>query len=170
VSVALAAAACSPAAPPAQGTDTGSPAAVDTAAVRATLRRTSDSIGAAFRRGDAAAVAAAYTEDAVLLMSGAEPLRGRAQIQAALTGMLGGMRVVEAAQEPVEVRVWGDEAYEWGNSRYVFAPPGQPQVRDAGKYLIVWRRQPDGVWRVHRDASNSNAAPPAPPGPTGPAR
>ena len=136
---------------------------MDTAAVRATLRRTSDSIGAAFRRGDAAAVAAAYTEDAVLLMPGAEPLRGRAQIQAALTGILDGMRVVEAAQEPVEVRVWGDEAYEWGNSRYVFASPGQPQVRDAGKYLVIWRRQPDGAWRVHRDASSSNAPPSAPP-------
>jgi uncharacterized protein (TIGR02246 family) len=165
MTVALVLAACAPAAPPAQGTDTGSPGGVDTAAVRATLRRTSDSIGAAFRRGDAAAVAAAYTEDAVLLMPGAEPLRSRAQIQAALTGMLGGMRVVEAVQEPVEVRVWGDEAYEWGSSRYVFALPGQPQVRDAGKYLIIWRRQPDGTWRVHRDASNSNAAPPTPPDP-----
>jgi ketosteroid isomerase-like protein len=68
--------------------------------------------------------------------------------------MLGGMRFVEAVQEPVEVRVWGDEAYEWGSSRYAFAAPAS---RRSAKREVphIWRRQPDGTWRVHRDASTA---------------
>src|SRR5690349_14705440 len=92
VATALALNACSQ--PPASG------GGLDTEAVRAALRRTSDSVAAAFRRGDVDAVAAAYTADAVLLMPDAGPLEGRARIREALAGLLGTVRVVEAVQEP----------------------------------------------------------------------
>jgi len=32
-------------------------------------------------------------------------------------------------------------------------------IRDRGKYLHVWRRQPDGAWKLYRNIANSDHAP-----------
>jgi ketosteroid isomerase-like protein len=36
-------------------------------------------------------------------------------------------------------------------------PPGAPgPVNDRGKYMVVWKRQADGSWKIHRDMFNTN--------------
>jgi ketosteroid isomerase-like protein len=36
-------------------------------------------------------------------------------------------------------------------------------VKDNGKYITLWRKQPEGTWKVAADIFNSNLPPPAPP-------
>jgi ketosteroid isomerase-like protein len=53
----------------------------------------------------------------------------------------------------------GDLAVETGAYEMTLVPKKGPEVTDTGKYLTVWRKQPDGSWKVIRDAGNTNGPP-----------
>src|SRR3954468_16769452 len=73
-----------------------------------TIQKLNDNFAAAFHRGDYAAVAGMYAEDAQLLPSGAEMMRGRAAIQAFWTKA--GEGISEAKLTTLEVAPLGDAA------------------------------------------------------------
>ena len=58
----------------------------------------------------------------------------------------------------VDVERHMDVAVETGRFRLTVDVHGKP-VESAGKYVVVWKKQPSGVWQLHRDIWN--AAPPA---------
>jgi uncharacterized protein (TIGR02246 family) len=70
----------------------------------------------------------------------------------------------------VDVAKSGDMAYEFGvYSLMLNGPDGKP-MNDRGKYVVVWKKQTDGKWKVVADIINSDlpmtspaAAPSAPP-------
>ena len=108
----------------------------------------------AFNRGDAAAVAALYTEDATLLPPGADILSGRGAAQARWQAAFDtGAR--NLALDPVSVETWGDAAREIG--RFTLEAPGQGDqtAKVEGKYVVVWKKTADG-WRLDTDIWNLN--------------
>jgi len=111
----------------------------------------------AFNAGDGKAVAELYTEDAALLPPGAERVDGKAAIAEFWQGAIDS-GLADADLEPVEVVEGGDLAYEVG--LVTLSAPGADGERVAvrGKYIVVWQRADDGVWRLHRDIWNMNAA------------
>ena len=94
-------------------------------------------------RGDAAGVAAAYSDDGVLLTANGTALRGRAAIAARY-------RVVDGGLVQEGVTVSGGLIYEWGHGWLAFQKEGKRQV-SSGPYFTVWRRGPDGSWRISRN-------------------
>ncbi len=115
----------------------------------------------AVKRGDPGSVAALYTEDATLLAPNTEPIRGRQGIEAFFkAGMQMGMS--EATLETVDVDYLGDTAYEVGDYTMKIAPEGGEAVTDQGKYLVVWKRESDGPWKLAVDMWNTNTPLPAP--------
>jgi len=54
---------------------------------------------------------------------------------------------------PVEIIVEGNLAYDWGRYEGAAGPVGSPAAF-SGKYLIVWRRGEDGIWRMVQDMWN----------------
>lgn len=58
-----------------------------------------------------------------------------------------------------ELRVAGDWAYIRGTYKATLTPKqgGDPVLVD-GKYMSILAKQPDGSWKFHRDAFNSNVA------------
>lgn len=54
------------------------------------------------------------------------------------------------------VEVSGDLACGIGVYTMTIAPAGAPEVRDSGKYVVVYRRQADGQFRAIYDIFNSN--------------
>jgi len=106
-----------------------------------------------FVAGDAAAAAAMFAEDAVLLLPGMPMVSGRAQIEQTLAGAFAVVRYVEIVAEIHEVQVFGNYALEMGTTRMTYEIAGQRHVDD-GKYLVGWTREPGGTWKIHRDASN----------------
>ena len=112
----------------------------------------------AFNAGDGKAVAELYTEDAVLLPPDAERVDGKAAIAEFWQGAIDS-GLADADLEPVEVVEVGNLAYEIGV--VTLSAPGSDSERVAvsGKYIVIWQRADDGVWRLHRDIWNMNPAP-----------
>ena len=106
---------------------------------------------AAFARGDAAGVAAFYTEQAQLLPPNLDFMVGRQAIQAFWQGAMDS-GIKEARIETLEVEAHGDTAIEV--SKYTLHGAGGQQL-DAGKFIVIWKRE-GGEWRLHRDIFNSS--------------
>lgn len=110
----------------------------------------------AFGKGDAAAAAALYAEDAKLLPQGGRPVEGVQNVEAFWGGLLkAGARLVQLQTLSVEER--GELSYETGDYIMTTKPsPGQTEIH-AGNYLTVWRRQ-EGVWKVAAVIWNTDGA------------
>lgn len=122
--------------------------------VRDAINSAVQSFGDAFRRGDAAAVAALYAEDATLLPPGSPVTKGRDAIREFWQGAMS-VGVREAKLETVEVESRDDLAYEVGRFEMAMQPPGGERAEVTGKYVVVWKREADG-WRMHVDIWNSD--------------
>jgi ketosteroid isomerase-like protein len=56
---------------------------------------------------------------------------------------------------PEEVFVAGDYVVEFGRYSYTATTKvGNRPVTASGRYVVLWRKDPDGVWRIHRDLGN----------------
>ena len=124
--------------------------------VKAAIDGQNKKFGAAVAAGDAAAIAAMYTEDATMLPPNAEPVKGRAAVQKAWQENIAG-GVKGLALTATEVESHGDTAHEVG--AYSVKDAAGKEI-DRGKYLVVWKRQ-QGQWKLHRDIWNSSV--PTPP-------
>jgi len=106
--------------------------------------------------GDAAGVAAHYTDDAALLPPDAARVDGREGIQGAWQALIDAdVRDVVLTTE--EVDVFGDVANEVGTIRATAPGENGGRVQWVGKYVSVWKRGGDGTWRLHRDIWNFDA-------------
>ena len=128
---------------------------------RALIRRTADS-ALAFANATPADwhsyVQAYYAADAISL-----PANGPAQVGAtAITAAASGTPPsLTFRWQLLEIDGYHDLAYVRG--RWWVTPSTSPQPVDSGNYLEVWRREPDGTWRVARDMYASEVPPKAPP-------
>lgn len=106
----------------------------------------------AFNSGDAAALAALYTEDGALFPPGSSRVDGREAIQAFWQGAIdAGMTLLELG--PVEVESRADMATEVG--KLVLRVPGEEGTTDIqGNYILVWKRS-GHTWQIHRDIWNT---------------
>jgi ketosteroid isomerase-like protein len=122
-------------------------------AVRSQIAETNRRLKEALSRGDAAAMAGCYTEDALLLPPNSEPIE-RSGIEAfwgaASEAGVGGIDL-----ETVEVEEMGETAWEFG--RFLLKDK-QGRDLDNGKYIVVWK-QDRGGWRLHRDIWSSSRQP-----------
>jgi uncharacterized protein (TIGR02246 family) len=106
---------------------------------------------AAFNRGDAAGLAALYTENGQVLPPNSDFVTGKEAIQGFWQAVMD-MGIKEAELEIVEAQDHGDTAIEVST----FALLGdEGQVLDKGKYIVIWKQE-DGQWKLHRDIFNSS--------------
>ena len=116
-------------------------------------------------KGDYAAyVQLYYAEDATVLMPNTPPVQRRAAIQAALASF---PPITEFKTDIVDLDGRGDLAYVRGDYAMTMAPPGAPPMMDKGKYVEVWKKGPDGVWKVSYDSWSSDLPVPGLVVPTG---
>jgi len=114
----------------------------------------SETFEAAFNSGDAAAVAAHYTTDAVLLAPDTARLNGREAVQGLWQSFVDA-GVTDLQLTTVNLDDLGDTANELGTYTLT-APDGNGgTVQAGGKYIVVWKTDDSGVWHLHWDIWNS---------------
>ncbi len=103
-----------------------------------------------------------YTDNAILMIAGSEPVSGKDAIIKALTPM---------ANDPAtslkfhadHVDASGDLGYTQGAYTLTLTEPQSKQiVHDHGTYVTVYTRQVDGSWKAVSDAAISSVPPAAP--------
>ena len=113
-------------------------------------------IVAAIRKGDAAAIANEFAPDATLLPAGMPAVPGRDSIQKLFGALLSAAGITDASITTQDVVVSGDVAIEVGANSITITKAGAAQITAAGKYVVVWKRQADGTWKIQRDISNAD--------------
>jgi len=111
--------------------------------------------GEGIRHGDAAAVGALYTDDALLMPPNSEMVHGKEGTTKFWAGAIK-MGVKDAVLHTVEAHLKGDTVEEVGKYTLKIQPEGQSAFEDKGKYVVLWKQTSDGTWRLHRDIWNSS--------------
>ena len=110
---------------------------------------------AAANRGDAAAIAAMYTETATMLPPGMKMQTGRAAIQKTVAALLGsGIKNFMLASVDV-AQVGPDTAREIGRFSLDAPAPKKHWVKVEGKYVVMWKLV-GGKWMLDVDIWNMN--------------
>jgi uncharacterized protein (TIGR02246 family) len=121
---------------------------------RAAIELANAKFSEAFARGDAKALSAMYTSDAIAFPPDSEMIRGNEAI-GEFWKATRDSGVQSAALTTDDVGRSGDIAYEVGKVSLTIQPVGKEPTTSAAKYVVVWKRQPDGSWKLHRDIWNS---------------
>lgn len=127
------------------------PATVQTA-IDAQLARFVD----AMKKGDTVTMHSVYTDDAVVLPPNAKIIRSRADHSAWDKAMFSAFSIPAASIKTSDLIVTGDYAIETGTYAMTLKPKTGKAMADTGKYVAVWKKQPDGSWKMIRDAFNSD--------------
>ena len=125
------------------------------------LRATDARLQQAVAAKDLKAIVAFYADDAVLMPT-AEPLiSGKAAIAnewehiLAIPDMQNTSKLIR-----LEASSANDLAYTMGSYQSRMMGEDGEMVSEPGKWLSVWRRHPDGTWRIIVDTYNTDIPPP----------
>jgi uncharacterized protein (TIGR02246 family) len=119
---------------------------------KATIQKFDDKWAEAFNKGDAAALAAMYTEDAYALPPGAEMMKGRSAIEAFWRQQM--QQIGDVKCTALDVKPLGrSAAREIGTCS--FKTKAQPHQDGALKYAVVWEKA-GSQWRLLQDIWNTN--------------
>ncbi|KPK82033.1 MAG: hypothetical protein AMS25_03900 [Gemmatimonas sp. SM23_52] len=122
----------------------------------AAVNRAAEGYMQAALAGDGAGFASHYAEDALLFAPNAPAVEGRAAIQASMTGPA----PADFSTTARAVEGCGSLAVRWGTYVWTSAAEGAAQpVTDNGKFVELWKRQPDGTWLMTLDIWNSDMPP-----------
>jgi ketosteroid isomerase-like protein len=105
--------------------------------------------GVCVEQRDFAGLAACYTDDAQLLPPGSPVVSGRAAIGPFWEAAVAALGVNGATLTTRELEVHGDTANEVGDA-VLRTAKGEAKV----KYVVIWKREGDGIWKMHRDIWN----------------
>lgn len=115
--------------------------------IRGIVKEASDRWNAAFNGGDAAAVAALYTEDATVLPHTHAVVKGTAAIADFWAGLISA-GVKDHGIELREVEEEGNLAFSSGKWSATGLAEDGKAVRFEGTIVTIFRKQDDGSWKL----------------------
>jgi len=122
----------------------------DNSKIKEGTSKTNEAFMSAVANGDAAGIAALYTDEGQFFPPNAEVVTGKQEIQIVFQGFIdSGINGVKL--ESTEIEGIGDKAFEVG--KYTLSV--DDQVVDNGKYIVIWMKVGED-WKIHRDIINSN--------------
>jgi uncharacterized protein (TIGR02246 family) len=101
-------------------------------------------------------VAGIYADDARILMPGRPVISGKSEILAFYRAALDGP-VQAITLDTTHIDVSGELAYAFGTNSILLKEVGEAPREEKGKYVVVYRRQPAGDWKIVVDSYSNNA-------------
>jgi ketosteroid isomerase-like protein len=131
---------------------------VDVAAVRQQVEAGNAGLIAAMEKGDATAAAGFYDDSAMTMPPGQDASVGRANILK-MFGSFSAFTITNMRLVVRDIVASGDLASETGHYEWTVTPKagGAKPMTDMGKYLVVWKKQGDGSYKLFRDIWNNDA-------------
>ena len=125
------------------------------------LRSLDAELGQAIDAKDPVAIAAFYSDDAILMPTAEPVVRGKVAITEEWKHIL----AIPAFQNEsklggVEVAAAGDLAYTYGMYRSRLMGEDGKLVIEPGKWLTIWKKQPGDGWRIALETYNTDIPPP----------
>lgn len=105
-----------------------------------------------FNQGHIAAAAQIFTPDARSFPLNFPQIDGQTAIVRFWAGTTEKLGLTGVQLNTTMLEEQGDTAFEEGH----FVLSGVKGIFDKGKYLVVWKQQPDGSWKWHRDFWHSS--------------
>lgn len=120
--------------------------------VRRAIDQGNAEYAAACAKRDAVAFAAVYDADAARLEHGGQIIEGRSAIEkTTASGWANLAGAIAVTTNTADVWLIDDLAYESGAYTFTFSTSSGEARRTSGHYLTVWKKQPNGGWRIYRD-------------------
>lgn len=93
-----------------------------------------------------------YTKDAKIFPSNSGILDGKDLAEYWNPSNPSNWRTTYHKVTPVEIKVNGDEAYDYGHYEGT-SSNGETESKWKGKYVIIWRKE-EGIWKIYLDIWN----------------
>ena len=136
----------------------GTAAPADTAAAAAAVDEAEAGMLAAFKAKDAARLSSYYAPDAIVATPGRLVKGAPAIAKANAEDIADPAFALTFANDKTDVASSGDFAYTSGTFSVSYTNPGTKAVdKVAGTYVTVFRKQPDGSWKVVADIATPGA-------------
>jgi len=111
---------------------------------------------------NADSVLAYWTDDATVVMPGQPTLKGKDALRKMVTSDFSapGFHIAWTPEQAVVAKS-GDMGYTTGTNEFTIpgAGPADKTTKLVGRYITVWRKEPDGRWRCVMDYSTPSPAP-----------
>ena len=109
---------------------------------------------AATAAGGGKAFASWFADDAVTLSNAKAPVKGRSAIAASANWSPAEYQLTWTPQAAM-MAPSGDMGYTWGHYEGKSKDAAGNPVTVSGRYMTIWRKEPDGSWKVVLDSSNN---------------
>jgi uncharacterized protein (TIGR02246 family) len=124
---------------------------------RAAIDRGHEAFLAGMRANDCNALLPLLTADVVFAPPNATTATGLDGVRAWCEPIFKQVKTTAVTVSDRDVDIAGDWAIEHGNFDWTVAPlAGGSEQREQGRFLAIYRRQPDGSWKMARDIWNSS--------------
>ena len=124
------------------------------------VKSTWDAYGAALIAADADRWISLWDENGVQLPPESPAVNGKTAILQAVRGGLQEVRFEKFTINLEETQVSGHLGFARGTYSYAATPKATgTTVSFQGKYLTIFKKQPDGSWKIYRDCFNSSSPP-----------
>lgn len=128
--------------------------AVDTEKAKAELMATDRAFAEESVASNAAEAFRKYlAEDAIQMPTGGEPIVGRDKIYENMNRSAQNY-TLNWSPERAEVAKSGDMGWTWGWYTMSYTDANGETRQSRGKYLNIWKKMPDGTWKVAVDMGN----------------
>ena len=132
-------------------------AKTDVGAFRRAVEEIWEKYSEALTNGDPDLFVAIHAEDVVKMAPGAPAGMGSQAVEKRIRGGLEAMVFEDFSIKLEEVEAFGDLGFARGTYTYTATVRANGQtIKFDGKYLTVFKKQPDGSWKIYRDCFNSN--------------
>ena len=135
---------------------------VDLEALKTSIQAREKEWSAAFLARNASGIANLYTDDAVQLQPvSSDDRKGRDGITTATQAQFDTLTTVASREDITEeVIPAGPYVVEVGRYAFTGTSKANKPVSGAGRYLVLWRKDTDGQWRLLRDIGSEAPAKP----------